>query len=174
MKRLLLIFLCLCAPLAAQDQWSQTPKAPTGVKYTPLSADRMRKESARVERILAPGYKGKEQLFPTLLVCGPGLWKDWKGLKLPAAVEGIPADFKPGGPGRFFRGKSLKPLEDHLRKTLAADGGFKTRRPTNQELARFWAIIDFDIEEPMIMLESPRRVLLFYGGKMPWLDDYTH
>jgi len=170
---ILCYLMLLGAPLLAQDVWDSAPKAPAGVKYNPLTAKVMRAESARVERILARGYAGQESLLGDVVVCGPGLWKTWKGLKFPPSLESIPATFHPGGEGRLFRGQSYRPLEDELRKVLAADGGFKTRRPTSAELARFWAIIDFDIEEPLMMIQSPRRVLLFYNGRMKWLDDYS-
>ncbi|MBT9586149.1 hypothetical protein IV102_22600 [bacterium] len=176
MKVFVLGLFCLVlvgAPLFAQDSWSQVPQAPPGVKYTPLSAERMREEGARVGRILAPGYAGDDHLFTDFVFCGPGLWQTWKKAKFPESIESIPATFNPGGEGRCFRGKSLSALDDQLRETLVADGGFQARRPTTHELARFWAIIDFDITEPLIMLESPRRVLLLYSGKISWVDDYS-
>lgn len=123
--------------MLAQDIWDSVPEIPAGVKFSPLSAEVMRAESARVERILTPGYAGQESLLDDFVICGPSLWKTWKSLKFPPSLESIPATFDPGGEGRLFRGKSYRPLEDELRKIPAADGGFKTRRPTSAELARF-------------------------------------
>ena len=171
----LVLFLLLLAPSSLAQAWDEFPKVPPGVVYKPLSASEMESVARRLRTILSSDYKGEDSLAGTLVICGPGLWPRWAGLELPSSVESIPGTFNPGGEGRFLRSsKPMLMLDNELRKTLAKDGGFKLRRPTSEELARFWAMIDFDIVEPLIMIESPRRVLLYYltEDKVVWFDEY--
>jgi hypothetical protein len=176
MRATILILILLISTQSSWAQsWDDLPKVPPGVVYKPLSAKEMETAAHRIRTILAPDYKGKESLVGSLVVCGPGLWPNWANLNLPSNVESIPATFNPGGEGRLFKAKSpILALDKDIRATLAKDGGFELRRPTSEELSRFWGIIDFDIVEPLIMIESSKRVLLYYStdGKMVWIDQY--
>lgn len=172
LTRILLLTCLLLAPCWAED-WDAVPQIPHGVVYKPLSAPKMEAAAGRVRGILSPGYKGSDSLAGPLVVCLPRLWESWSQLKLSPGVESIPATFNPGGQGRFFRSQApILQLDNELRKTLANDGGFRIRRPTTEELAQFWAVIDFDIEEPLLIIESPKRAFLYYSyqDQMVWLD----
>lgn len=167
----LLIFL-LCQSSLAQTEW-KVWSAPPGVVYSPVTDARMEALAVRVRGVLEPKSTPSEPLLGKLLVCAPGFWKLLEQAKFSPQIESIPTTFNPGGPGRLFRSqKPLTSLEKELRSLASQDGGYKLRRPKTQELGEFWAIIDFDITDPIIIIETPKRAILFYDGQLPWLQSY--
>jgi hypothetical protein len=78
--------------------------------------------------------------------------------------------------GKLFQNKAeIREFWKALCKTVGRDEKFRIRRPTKLELELYWAMIPYDIEEPIFVVESDRHSFLidFAGGKdrMFWIDD---
>jgi hypothetical protein len=70
--------------------------------------------------------------------------------------------------------EGIKLVWDHLRSEIHAND-FKLRKATAKELKYFWSVISFDIEEPLIIIEtSEHNYILNLSPKdytLVWLDE---
>ncbi|MEW6282133.1 MAG: hypothetical protein AB1758_26240 [Candidatus Eremiobacterota bacterium] len=162
---------------SAQEPWEDPVLVPPGVTYKRTDAATLKKAVQFLRTVLAPDYHGPEKLFGSVVACGPFLWDRVRGRPEMAAAEGPPMRIAPFGvEGKGFKGEaSCALLEKEIRASLATDGGFKVRRPTSDELALYWALIPYDIDEPIFVVESKRHRYLmhFMQGRVFAVDDYA-
>jgi hypothetical protein len=130
-------------------------------------------------------------LFETkLLTCGPGLWRDIKKDGALSKLDGGKAVFNlpvRGADGSIVRTDKLEgKIFQSPAEVLAFWKAFKQRtdftdlkiRKLNQEeLKIFWAMIPFDITEPIFVLDSKKhKILVVFTSpeklKIMWIDDY--
>jgi hypothetical protein len=113
-----------------------------------------------------------------MVFIGPILWSRYR--KIPA-LEAIP-----GGNITILYNKEklaakltqekdgFKKIWDQVRAEVNA-GGFKFRKATYNELAYYWSVISFDIEEPLLIVETAgHRYILNLSPKdlaLIWLDE---
>src|SRR5207248_2125364 len=107
------------------------------------------------------------------LICGPALWSAVKSdptlAALPAGnvtivVPVLGADGKPSRNQRM-EGKLFQSDKEIVAfwKAFTAQGDFtdlKVRKLTTEELRLFWAMISFDITEPLFVVEGPKQKIL--------------
>jgi len=115
-----------------------------------------------------------------MVFCGPLLWRELRSFPdMKAITKGqwiirVPIPTKGGVrketlvEGKFFQGaEEISAFWKALVKTISAKEKFRVRRPTGPELARYWAMIPYDIEEPIFVAESERHTFLidFLAGQ---------
>jgi hypothetical protein len=131
------------------------------------------------------------QIFGDVLVCGPFLWDKIRSRPQVASITTaetifhIPQLDKDGKPNGevVAKGKLFQSADEiaHFweafsqRYDLAAEREIRKLNP--RELQAYWAMIPFDITEPVFILESKDWSILtqFETGQMTimWIDDYT-
>jgi len=110
-------------------------------------------------------------LFGKVVFCGPNLYRILKSQIPDAAQAGKP--FKvmvpiKGHEPQQLEGRFYKTPEDVVDFGTTVEGllsaPIKLRPPTHSEIEYYWAIISFDIEEPLFVAESSHWALLVNGS----------
>jgi hypothetical protein len=158
----LLGFSCLAVP----------QEIPPGVRYKRTTDALNKKAEGIVKRLLNIEVSDKEILALTgpPLICGPMFWTAAKGAASKNLKEAGAATFVSPNPKGIqkLEGKLLKKpsqVLDFWIMVLAVDhqfGGKPTIRKANaKELKYYWAIIAYDIEEPLYIADYGKSQLLF-------------
>jgi hypothetical protein len=128
-----------------------------------------------------------DNLFSDTLFCGPGLWRTIKDddemrrittgvtqLKVPAqgGVQTLE--------GKTFQSKEeVESFKRAFMRHYKFDSQTVIRRPTVRELRTYWAMIPYDIEEPIFIVESKAATILVDfnvkdDATIVWIDDYRY
>jgi hypothetical protein len=190
MKYLLFILsLLMSLTLVHADE---APKVPHGVRYKPAPAKVNDKARELLRRKFSADASDEEvlSLFETLVICGPGLWQDLKNDAALSRIRHGKVSFKVpvrGPDGKVVRtdtldGKVFQTADEVLLFWRAFSArtdfdGLKIRKLNTEEIKIFWAMIPFDITEPLFILESEQHKLLVVFKapdelKIAWVDDY--
>ena len=108
------------------------------------------------------------------LVCGPFLWEQ---LKNTSGMDKVGLASTIAIPGTEDGGvKIVQKLDGRtFRSPAEVDDQFSVRKAQSQELAVFWAMVPFDLEEPLFVVESKHHRLLAAfnndGATVKWIDD---
>ena len=196
MKRILVMLVTILLPtLIRADEPVQVPK---GVTYIPAT-DQIN-DAART--LLRERFNAKASdedvraLFEDTLFCGPGLWERIKGeeniskIKQGRLIMKLPV-FKPDGRLDHFNTMEGKLFQTHEQvlvfwKALIKQSDLSNltiRKLNPLELRMFWALISFDISEPVFMLESDKhKFIVQFMNPRPdkpdeklrimWIDDF--
>ncbi len=172
----LLVLITLSFQLAATCQKIDSVDIPKGVVYKYCSPDIVEKAKALITKEL--GDTPKYELNGGILFVGPVLWARY--LKIPA-LAAIPN----GNVTINFNKEKLacKMTQDSegfnkiWNQVLQEVSGkeIKIRKVTYKELQYYWAVISFDIEEPLLIAETPEHNYIFNLSpktlKLVWLDE---
>jgi hypothetical protein len=190
-QRAFIVILLLCAAIARAEDAVQVPE---GIRYKEASA----KVNDDAKELLRKRFTDKATdadvaaMFDSMLICGPGLWRDLKSDESLAALPKgrvsfeVPVLGPDGKPTRTEKheGKLFQSSDEVLlfwkafiKRTDFSD--LKIRKLNPEELRIFWAMISFDITEPLFILESGKHKLLvvFTAAdhlKIAWIDDYQN
>ena len=186
--RLVCVLFCLLSGTCCFAQ--RSIEVPPGVRYKAASTEvNERAKKTLVEFFGAP-MKSEipDDAFAQMAICGPLLWSRLRGLpEMQALTKGrvmvnMPiyergkAVRQQQMEGKLFQDKAeIREFWKALCKAVRRDENFTIRRPSKLELEIYWAMIPYDIEEPIFVVESERHSFLidFAGGKdcMFWIDD---
>jgi hypothetical protein len=153
MKNCITLFLlALCSTLFSQVD---SIKIPPGVNYTYCDTATFSKAKKLVEKELGdrPGYS----LISSLLFVGPVIWERYKDVKVLKKIEGgnmtLLVDDKKLT-GKLTQSKEDgKKVWDQVRKEVSGKL-YTLRKATYKELQYYWSVINFDIKEPLIIIET--------------------
>lgn len=175
MNRFLLAILLLTnLPLLAQQK--ETIKIPAGIVYNYCEPEIVEKAKRMINEDLL--NKDSYQLCQKFLIIGPQLWKRFSSIDSVNQIEG--GKVKVVFDGNELDAKMSQDEEDS-KKIWAAfrdeiQGKKYTIRKLNEkELRYYWAVISFDIDEPLLVVEtSEHRYILNIlkdDLKVMWLDE---
>ena len=141
---------------------------PPGVTYKKADDAINDQVRADLQKRFAAGEKEVAGLIKGACVCAPGYWgmiKDRPGLKFQHAIPtSVHVPNTTTGKEVVFTGATFKEEADLalVAKELAADAGTAPviRKLNTEEIKMFWAVISFDIEEPVFILENNGRKYL--------------
>lgn len=175
-KILLTTLLCsLCFALAAQE--IEKIAVPGGVVYKYAAPGVYEKAKQLLRRELSDSTEYTFIGSPMLII-GPEMWKRFSKIK---SVK----DIKDGNTTLLVDDEKLEAkliqrendgrlVWDELKKEVAG-GPYTLRKATQSELKYYWSVISFDIEEPLIILETrqTKYILNFVPDtmKLLWLDE---
>lgn len=154
---------------------------PAGVRYKEATAA----VNEQAKQLLLAKFSAKAtdkdvlSLFTSKPVCGPGLWKQIKNdkemVKLTKGNVSLHVD------AEVLEGKLFQSPEEILLfwnalLPVVDTSNFKVRKLSEEEIGIYWAMISFDIEEPLYILESPQHKILVnlvsdQGLRIMWIDD---
>ena len=154
---------------------------PEGVRYKRTSDEINKKATAMLERAFSADatLADKRPIFANgAIMIGPFLWE----------VVKTPDVFKGATPvslivnGKVAQGRGIRDaaqqqvLWDRVLKRTSSMGAVKIRKPQASEISFFWAMIPFDIEEPLLIADfgAERYIFNFVlkDGKpnIMWID----
>jgi hypothetical protein len=160
---------------------------PSGIRYEKTTPELNRKAIDTLANafITSEGKIKSGNLLYEIVTCGPGLWRK---VKDDAQVKKITADLVTlqavtGNGTRMMTGKLFKGKEQvqvfwqAFLKQYKFDNQATIRRPTSKELQLYWAMIPYDIPEPLFIVQSATATILAQFDKktvrIGWIDDYS-
>lgn len=174
MKYKIFLFLNLITTLIFAQE-SETITVPSGVVYKYADKKIIEKAKKLIADNLSqnPNYK----LLQPNLIIGPELWKRYKDNKNIQKIEKGKVTFHVDN--LELDGKMSQDLNDskiiweEFRKEIVED--YIIRKANVDELKYYWSVISFDIEEPLLIVETKEHNyilnLLKKDLKLLWLDE---
>jgi hypothetical protein len=171
-----------------EELLSKDAVVPEGVVYKKAGADVNRKALAKLSQVFRATDRkdASDELFARILICGPGLWRNIKDdAEMKAITTGVTRIKVPTGKGmQELEGKCFQSKEEVVTfwksflRRYKFDSKAVIRRPTAKELTLYWAMIPYDIVEPIFVVEGKDATMLtqFSGEdvKIGWIDDYQN
>lgn len=174
MRSAIVFLFSIFAFNAIKSQSSEKINIPKGIVYN--YADSKIVESAK--KIISENLKTNDYslLQPNLMV-GPGLWKRFKHIqelneikegKVILYVDGLELD------GKMSQTiNDSKKIWNEIKKEV--NNEFVIRKADERELTYYWSVISFDIDEPLLIVETKQHKyilnLLKDNLKLLWLDE---
>ena len=150
---------------------------PKGVVYKYCDSLTYEKAKALITEELSS--TAKYSLNKGILFIGPVLWQRYEKVTALKNIKGgnmtILGYKKETSTGKLTQdAEGFKLVWDYLRSEVG-NAGFKLRKATASELKYYWAVISFDIEEPLIILETKEHNYILNLSpadlKLVWLDE---
>jgi len=172
MKKIYLLFsLITINSISAQN--IETINIPKGVVYN--YADNNLNDKAK-QLIIKNLEKNKYSILEERLIVGPELWKRFQKIEKLQKIKGN-ITFHVDNlqlSGKFSPTLSdAKLIWDEFKKEIT--GSYKIRKANEQELKYYWSVISFDIDEPLLIVETENHnyILNFLKSnlKLLWLDE---
>lgn len=175
MKSIKLVILLLSLCFSCYSQKKETIKIPEGIVYKYSNPKIVEKAKLLIQENLT--NNSKYDLADTNLIIGPILWRRFKEYEKINTIEGGNVEFHVDN--LVLKGKISKSIEDSkiiwdvFRDEIKSD--FKIRKATEFELTYYWTVISFDIEEPLLIVETKEHNYILNldpkGLKLFWLDE---
>jgi hypothetical protein len=175
MKNLTFLFL-LVLSISAIAQNGKKVDVPPGVVYNYCKPALLQKAKTLVSNELkgTPSY----ELCGKILFVGPVLWQRFRNIPALQQIEGGNLTLRVDD--QELSGKMTQDIADThrfwdaLRSEIGAES-FVLREATARELSYYWSVISFDIDEPLIIVETKaHRYILNIVPKtmqLVWLDE---
>jgi len=158
-------------------QQSEKVEVPNGVVYKYCDSTTYDKAKSLLKQELSD--TPKYVLNKGICFIGPILWSRYEKVQTLKNIKGgnltIRGYKKETSSGKLTQtNEGFKLVWDNLRSEIH-NNDFKLRKATAQELKYFWSVISFDIEEPLIIIEtSEHNYILNLSPKdytLVWLDE---
>lgn len=174
MKYKILLFLSLITNITFSQE-SETISIPNGVNYKYADKKVIEKAKKLITENLSEN--GNYKLLQANLIIGPELWKRYKDNKNIQNIEKGKVIFHVDN--LELEGKMSQDINDskviwnEFRKEVA--NNYIIRKANVNELKYYWSVISFDIEEPLLIVETQNHNyilnLLKKDLKLLWLDE---
>lgn len=174
MRKIVQILLLLLIS-KSQAQKSETITIPKGIVYNYVDYKTIEKAKKLIADNLSSNSDYK--LLQDNLVIGPVLWNRFKDNQKIQKIEGRKLQFHVDNEvldGKLSQNlNESKVIWDEFKTEVAND--FIIRKATPQELIYYWSVISFDIDEPLLIVETREHSyilnLLKKNLKLLWLDE---
>ncbi len=150
-------------------------KIPKGVTYNYCDAKTIEEAKKLISENISD--ETKFTLTQKLLIVGPQLWNRYKDIKRLNEIEGGNTTFHVDN--LELKGKMTQDIEDtkkvwdEFRKEVK--GEYKIRKANEEELNYYWSVISFDIDEPLLIVETKEHNYILNISKkdlkLMWLDE---
>ncbi|SNR81729.1 hypothetical protein [Flavobacterium sp. ov086] len=174
MKKLILL-LFLFTSFLSNAQKSETITIPNGVVYKYADAKVIEKAKKLISDNLSSNNDYK--ILQDNLIIGPELWKRFKDNSKIQNIEGRKVEFHVDN--AILDGKMSQDIAasrivwDEFKNEVSND--YIIRKANQEELNYYWSVISFDIEEPLLIVETKEHNyilnLLKKDLKLLWLDE---
>lgn len=174
--KFLFTFITVFSIIIGFSQDVEKIKIPKGVVYNYADADIVEKAKALITADIAD--KSKYEISGKILIVGPQLWKRFQKIKPLKEIKGGNTTFMVDG--AQLKGKMTQNVEDSkkiwdqfLKEIENQD--FIIRKANEKELKYYWSVISFDIDEPLLILDTNNRKYILNLSpkdmKLMWLDE---
>lgn len=155
---------------------AQRIEVPNGIAYNYCDSLIVEKAKHQIESDLSPS--GKYSLLSDIMFVGPVLWSRFKDMDALKNIKGgnttLMVDNKKLSAKLTQHTDDSKKVWDEFRKEIKGKK-FVLRKANPKELQYYWSVISFDIDEPLIILETDqKRYILNISPKtmkLLWLDE---
>lgn len=169
----LLLFLIFCTSFGQTVEKITIPK---GVVYNYAKSELVEKAKQLIEDDLKDD--SNYALSGKIMIIGPVLWNRFKNIKKLNEIEGGNTTFLVDNDklsGKMTQDvEDTKKVWDELRKEIGKDN-YSIRKANERELRYYWSVISFDIDEPLLILETKKHSyilnILKDDLKVMWLDE---
>jgi hypothetical protein len=172
--------MLLTVSVCADDPLDAPVPVPPGITYTAAPAEVNHQAAERLRQMLA---SRTAHCVGDVFMCGPFLWRQLKddpawmragGFGTHVLVPTTQGQLALAGHGFQNSNKAAHLLEDWLRSQLRGET-FQIRKLNGKELAALWAILSYDIEEPVLVVDSGPRQFIFHfvHDEVFYIDDFT-
>ncbi len=173
--RLLLILLSLLTCNFCFAQEVEKINVPKHVTYNYCKHATVEKAKQKIKACL--NNKKEYSVAQSMLIIGPNLWTRFKDIKEVNSIEAGKVEFHIDNevvPGKMSQDiEDTKKIWDVLREEV--NGSYKIRKANEHELRYYWSVISFDIDEPLLIVETKDHnyILDFVEEdlKLMWLDE---
>jgi hypothetical protein len=150
---------------------------PKGVVYKYCDSSTYEKAKSLIKEELSGSPK--YSLNNGIVFIGPVLWSRYEKINALHNIKGgnmtILGYKKETSSGKMTQTEDdFKLVWDHLREEIN-DQDFNLRKATFLELKYYWSVISFDIDEPLIIIETKEHNYIFNLSpkdfKLVWLDE---
>lgn len=174
MKSIYLLFSLLTITISFAQK-KETITIPKGIVYNYCDS----KIVEKAKKLIADNLNnsGNYDLLQDNLIIGPELWKRFKNYENVQKIEKGRVEFHVDD--LILEGKMCQDVNDskiiwdELKKEVAEQ--YKIRKATEDELKYYWSVISFDIDEPLLIIETKEHNyilnLLKKDLKLMWLDE---
>lgn len=175
MKHTVLILL-ICISTKLYSQKIDSVQIPKDVTYNYCSPELIEKSKGLLRKELSDSTT--YILNSNSVFVGPTLWARFKNVPAIANISGgnVFMEFnKQKLAGKVTQNReSFKLVWDQLKSEIKGND-YTLRKATFKEIQYYWAIIAFDIDEPLLILETKDRRYLFNFTpkdlKLMWIDE---
>ncbi|MDP1727634.1 MAG: hypothetical protein Q8M15_12695 [Bacteroidota bacterium] len=175
MKYLLTILILFCY-IVSFGQNDEKITIPRGVVYKYCSKNLVEKAKKLISADITDSTQYK--LSDNILIVGPVLWNRFKKIEVLENIKNGNTNFHVDK--KILTGKMTQDIEDtkivwnELRKEINGQD-FIIRKLNEKELVYYWSVISFDIDEPLLIVETKEHkyILNILKDKMKlmWLDE---
>lgn len=166
----LLFFITFCSA-----QKKETIKIPKGIVYNYSDAKIVEKAKKLISENLSD--KNDYKILQANLIIGPELWKRFKDNESIQKIEKGKVQFHVDDlilDGKMSQNvNDSKIIWDEFKKEVSKD--YTIRKANEEELKYYWSVISFDIDEPLLIIETKEHNyilnLLKKDLKLMWLDE---
>lgn len=174
--KLIFSFLLLLVFLSTFGQTDEKIKIPKGIVYN--YCDKSIVDKAKQQIIDNINDSNQYELCDKILIVGPVLWSRFKNNEILNNIKGGNTTFlidNSQASGKMTQNISdTKKVWAELRKEINGQD-FTIRKLNEKELQYYWSIISFDIDEPLLIVETKEHKyilnILKDSMKLMWLDE---
>lgn len=163
-------FTLLLILLLTEFTFSQKMEIPKGAIYHHASEQVNNKSKEIISNTL--NTKNSLLIFTTPVMCGPNLWNELLQKKVIDSTTGIELNFNIPVNNTLIKksGRVIKQPEDfspiwQYLSSLYSGKNFIVRKLNSSEIAYYWSIISYEIEEPLFIVEYNKQRLLINLNK---------
>ena len=174
MKQTLIPFLSLFLINFLSAQNIERIMIPKGIVYNYCDSDLVEKAKLLIKENIVES--NKYSILQDTIIIGPELWNRFKNIKNLQDIKGnvsFHVDDKVLSGKRSLNFQESKLIWDELKKEVTGD--YKIRKANEKELNYYWSVISFDIDEPLLIVETAEHNyilnLLKSDLKLLWLDE---
>ncbi len=156
-------------------QKTETIKIPKGIVYNYCDPKVVEKAKKLITKNLSSDNDYK--ILQNMLIIGPELWKRFKDNEKIQQIEKGKVEFHVDN--LILEGKISQDLNDakivwdEFKKEVSQE--YTIRKANEEELKYYWSVISFDIDEPLLIVETKEHNyilnLLKKDLKLMWLDE---
>jgi len=174
MKTTLIIFQIIFSNISFSQKIEKI-NIPKGVTYNYCDTEILNQAINRINENLTDSLD--YSLSQKILIIGPQLWKRYKNINLLSTIEGGNTQFHVDElilDGKMSQDiKDSKKIWNEFRKEI--NGNYTIRKANEKELTYYWSVISFDIDEPLLIVETKEHNyilnILQDDLKLMWLDE---
>lgn len=176
MRQIITMLFFLSSTLLFSQNEIEKITIPAGVAYKYCDPSIVAKAKQLITEDLQDSTK--YSLSQSMLIVGPVLWRRFKEVPSIQKIEKGNVDFHFND--QMLKGKMAQSVKDSktIWKAFRDDVNqepFIIRKLNEKELGYYWAIISFDIDEPLLIVETKKHRyilnILKKDMKLMWLDE---
>ena len=175
MRVTLVIIFSIFISNSSFGQTNEKIKIPEGITYNYCDSEVLEQAIEKINENLTDSLD--YSLSQKILIIGPQLWSRYKNIEILNSIEGGNAQFHVDN--LILHGKMCqdiidsKKVWDEFRKEV--NGKYNIRKANEKELIYYWSVISFDIDEPLLIIETQEHNyilnILKDDLKLMWLDE---